>query len=48
MALNGLRLAIDVSQPSSFLFVFTDASAKDDYLEEDVINELLIKNHQVT
>ena len=47
MALGGIKLAIEMSQPSSFLFVFTDASAKDAHLKDDVINKLMQKEQQV-
>ena len=40
MAISGIQLALQVSRPCSFLFVFTDASAKDYNLTDTVISEI--------
>lgn len=40
MAISGISLALQVSRPGSFIFVFTDASAKDHNLTDVVISQI--------
>uniref|UniRef100_A0A8C9RCE8 von Willebrand factor A domain-containing protein 7-like n=1 Tax=Scleropages formosus TaxID=113540 RepID=A0A8C9RCE8_SCLFO len=46
MCLSGLQLALTGASPSSQIFVFTDASAKDEYLKGTVL-ALIEKTHSV-
>ncbi|XP_045778726.1 hemicentin-1-like [Maniola jurtina] len=47
MTLHGVRLALAVSRPRSFLYVFTDASAYDHGLLADVLDAVQRKQSQV-
>lgn len=46
MALGGLKNGLEVALPNSIVFLFSDASAKDDYLYDDV--KKLIQKKQIT
>jgi len=46
LILTGILGGIQAAEPQSFVFVFTDASAKDYYLNETVIR--LVQEKQIT
>lgn len=47
MALGGIKAALEVSLPSSYVYVFTDARSKDFHLLDDVLRIIQKKQTQV-
>lgn len=47
MSLSGIKLALENALPNSFVYVFTDADAKDEYLFYEVLNLLQQKRTSV-
>ncbi|ESN93355.1 hypothetical protein HELRODRAFT_143252, partial [Helobdella robusta] len=47
LCLTGIKTALDRAYPNSFLYVFTDASAKDVHLLSEVLNLIQTKQCQV-
>ncbi|XP_066993605.2 hemicentin-1 isoform X2 [Anabrus simplex] len=47
LAMSGIKLGVEISRPGSYIYVFTDASAKDHYLEPEVENLIQRKYSQI-
>ncbi|XP_013195509.1 hemicentin-1 [Amyelois transitella] len=46
-SMTGIETALEVSHPNSYIYVFTDASAKDDYKLEKVRNTAVSRQSQI-
>lgn len=47
MSLSGLKMALEVVESNSYIFLITDATEKDGFLTTDVINLARAKKSQV-
>lgn len=48
MSLSGIKLGLENAQPSSFVYIFTDADAKDAFLYNEVLDIAMAKRTSVS